>query len=141
MDKEPSSPNIVTVGEAFDVMVEASGIVKTNASYLAKVTKPIIFIVAALVAIVVFLQIQLIFREDRIEKLENTVATLDGDVKSLRESSDTTRKAAQEAEIASEAAKTALDAAIAQSTGDTSTAEAIQRINELYEFCVERKEC
>lgn len=139
-DKETS---IVTVGEAFDVMVEASGIVYKNARYLSRVTKPLIFVCVGLVLVVAALQFQLLLRDDRIEALEKTVATLDANVKSMQQSADQARQASIEAEVASEAAKKALEEAIVQSQSGpgAQTAQAIDRINDIYVICVEKKEC
>lgn len=143
-DTPPKKRDAVTVGEAFDVMVEASGVVKTNAQYLARVTKPIVYVVVSLIAIVVVLQVQLAFRDDRIEKLEETIVTLDQNVVSLQNSSESTASSANDAKIAAEAAKTALEEALAQSQrGGVSpeVVQALQRINDIYEACRARGEC
>lgn len=141
-----------TIAEAFDVMVEASGIVHRNATFLSlvvrsfyvKALRPMAWIVTAIVVIMVLQQISLVKRDEKVEDLQETVLRLDADVKMLEQSSKSTQESAGSAQLASEAAKASLDEAIAQSQRGGVSPEvtaALTRINEIYAACVERKEC
>lgn len=139
-----------TVGEAFDVMVEASGIVRKNADYLARVVRtwyvkamrPLFFIIIGLIVIVVALEIQIIARDETVETLQKTAVESRDASRNAKIASDDARIASNEAKVAAEAAKAALDAAIAnsQQQGDDSN-QAIKRINDIYNTCVVQKEC
>lgn len=132
-----------TIAEAFDVMVEASGVVKRNADFLSKVIhsfyvralKPMTYIVLVVLLIVILQQFSLIQRDKKIDQLTENVAI-------LQKSADDAIIASREAKIAAEAAKSALDAAItnSQEAGKASE-DAINRINDIYDTCVVRKEC
>ena len=138
-----------TIAEAFDVMVEASGIVKRNATYLSRVTaelrrivRPLIWIVAISFLVSIFTPIRLILWDDRLGKIDTNVSKLDGDVRVMQKSADDARVASNEAKVAADAAKAALDAAIANSQqASQDSNEAITQIKEIYEICVKRKEC
>lgn len=143
---------ITSIDEAFDVMVTASGIVHRNAVFLSKVVRsfyvralrPMVWIVTAMVVVMVMQQISLINRDDKVEELQETVLMLDANVKSLERSSKSTQESAGSAQLASEAAKASLEEALAQSQRGGVSPEvtaALNRINEIYAACVERKEC
>ena len=158
MDAEESKPvpkptSVATVGEAFDVMVDASGVVATNAdkitvaaNFLLKMTKAFariaIPIVVGLLLVVGGLILQIEIRDDKIARLETNVVKMDTTQQELKTSLTEAKDAALKAEIAANAAKSSLDAAIAnsQQAGEESN-DAIRRINEIYDTCVVRKEC
>lgn len=143
-DKATNDTEIAKIGEAFDVMVEASGSVYKNAQYLSKVAKPMLFSIVGLVAIVVGLQIQLIFRENRIDQLKKQISTLEINIKNVEDAAKEAKTASVEAQTASQAAKTSLDEAVAQAQRGGVSPEvlnALQRVNELYVSCVQQKEC
>jgi hypothetical protein len=124
-----------TVGEAFDVMLDASDSVRRSATFLRKVVRILIPVVIGLAATVVVQVYQGEVRDDKLARLEGTVA-------SLRKSSEETRVAANKAQIAAESAQKALEAAIAQSQQQTNDSNsAINQINRLYDACKQRKEC
>jgi hypothetical protein len=141
----PKTP-VATIGEAFDVMVEASGVVAHNAArvtkaadYLLKMarifTRTIIPVVVVLIIGNGLLAYQLSERDNRINQLRKNV-------ESLQKSSEDTKTAAAKAQTASEAAQRALEGAIAQSQMQTQdTSAAITRINDLYAACQARGEC
>jgi hypothetical protein len=149
---KPTTP-IATVGEAFDVMIDASGIVKENATaivkaaeFLKKMTRAFarvaIPIVVGLLLVVGGLIFQIELRDDRLASIEKTVISLETTQKELNSALSETREASIKAEIAATSAQKALDAAIANSQAATEDSNvAIQRINEIYETCVKRKEC
>lgn len=152
IDETGSRPphTVATIGEAFDVMVEASGVVHENSQKLVTATDRLVRVlrvavpvVVIIVAVVVFLQIQVVQRDDKIDVLTDQITELKGEVRSLKESSTQTSKSADKAAIAAGAAQTTLEQAIAQAQRgpDPATAAAVERINDIYQQCVVMKQC
>lgn len=150
---------IGSLDEAFDVMVEASGAVHRNAAFLSKVVRsfyvralrPMAWVVSAIVVITVLQTISLALRDENVDQINEKVSVLDKDLKELQNAveaakiaSEKAEKASVEATTASEAAKVSLDEAVAQAQRGGINPEvltALNKINEMYDVCVERKEC
>lgn len=147
-DKPLKDP--VTVGQAFDVMLDSSDSVRRSADYLKNVVSTIIrpalkilvptVIALALVSTALIFQVEL--RDDKIERLENTQTELKTQLIETRTAANEAKDAANKAKVAAESADASLKAAIAsaQQQGNDSTT-AINRINEIYDTCVVKKEC
>lgn len=132
---EEEKIKVATVGEAFEIMLAASDSAHRSASYLERMVKVLVPVIIALLLGCGFLIWQVKDRDHVIEQLESTVV-------SLKSSSSETRDASIKAQLAAESAKSSLDAAIANSQRQTdNSTTAINRINEIYDTCVVRKEC
>jgi diacylglycerol kinase len=146
-DKPVKDP--LTVGEAFDVMLDSSDSVRRSADYLRHVVTNIIrpalkvmvptVIALALVATALIFQIEL--RNDKIEKLERTQVELKTQLEETSQASKEAKDAANKAAIAAESADSSLKAAIAQSQQSSqSSNEAVNKIDEIY-ACIKQKQC
>lgn len=146
-DKPVKDP--LTVGEAFDVMLDSSDSVRRSADYLKHVVNDIIrpaikvlvptVVALALVSTALIFQIEL--RNDKIEQLEKTQAGLKAQLTETSQAAKEAKEAANKAAVAAESADSSLKAAIAQSQqASQGSNEAITKINEIY-TCVKQKQC
>lgn len=136
----------LTVGQAFDVMLDSSDSVRRSADYLKRVVQALarvgipVAIALALVSAALIFQIEL--RNDKIAKLEATQIELKTQLQETQDAANEAKEAAAKAQIAAESADASLKAAIANSQrASEDSNSAINKINAVYEACVKRGEC
>lgn len=136
----------LTVGQAFDVMLDSSDSVRRSADYLKVVVRALgrigIPIVATIGLIAVAQMYQIELRDDKIQRLEQTQIELKALLSEANQAANEAKEASNKAAIASESADASLKGAIANSQRQTQdSSNAINRINEIYDTCVVKKEC
>lgn len=144
-DKSVRDP--LTVGEAFDVMIDSSDSVRRSADYLRKVVRVLarvavpITVSLALVSTALIFQIEL--RNDKIARLEKTQVELKIQLTDTKNAANEAKDAAGKAQVAAESADTALKTAIANSQQQSNDSNsAINKIDKIYDaICVKRGEC
>lgn len=136
------------VGEAFETMIAASDSVHRSANHLERASrifaKIFIPIVVTMLLIVAGLIVVVRIQNTRAQAASERIDKLEGIVESLQRSSNETKTAAVSAEIAAESADSTLKEALAQSQRggvNPEVVEALNKVNEMYEVCVQRKEC
>jgi len=135
MDKRDA----MTVGQAFDVMLDASDSVHRSATFLLKVAVPLIMGLILVSAVQFYQRGQV---NEKLTTVQNSNVELKTQIRELKESNEKTQDAAAKAQTAAESADASLKGAIAASQRSTNdTTEAIKRINDIYDTCVVRKEC